>query len=143
MLPTLTCIKHLSEGAALLTGDASDAEEELAAVQGVGVLGEGAGGRVQGTGELFRLVNGDGLEAALGDLGDPEAAVGLTAVRQTGRTLVSDGVEKVIYLLIWNSKVSCVEVMANLHRFKSFCHSTFYQLKRYKKLLGSGIWDIY
>ena len=112
MLPTLTCIKHLSEGAALLTGDASDAEEELAAVQGVGVLGEGAGGSVQGTGELLSLVNGDGLEAALGDLGDPEAAVGLTAVRQTGGTLVSDGVEKVIYLLIWNSKVSCVEVMA-------------------------------
>ena len=90
---TLTCIKHLSEGAALLTGDASDAEEELPAVKGVRVLGEGSGGSVKGTRELLSLVDGDGLEAALGDLRDPEATVGLTAVRQPGGTLVSDQIQ--------------------------------------------------
>ena len=90
---TLTCIKHLSEGAALLTGDASDAEEELPAVQGVRVLGEGSGGSVKGTRELLSLIDGDGLEAALGDLRDPEATVGLTAVSQPGGTLVSDQIQ--------------------------------------------------
>ena len=87
---TLTFVKHLAEGAALLAGDASDAEEELPAVQGVRVLGEGAGGGVQGARELLRLIDRDGLEAALGDLRDPEAAVGLTAVGQAGGALVSD-----------------------------------------------------
>ena len=89
-LPTLTFVKHLSEGAALLTGNASDAEEELAAVQGVSVLGEGPGGGVQGTSELLSLINGDSLEAALGDLGDPEAAVRLSAVGEARGTLVSE-----------------------------------------------------
>ena len=89
-LPTLTFVKHLSEGAALLTGNASDAEEELAAVQGVSVLGEGPGGSVQGTRELLRLINGDSLEAALWDLGDPEAAVRLRAVGEARRALVSE-----------------------------------------------------
>ena len=72
---SLTCIKHLSEGAALLPGDASDAEEELPAVKGVRVLCEGSGGSVQGTRELLSLIDGDGLEAALRDLRDPETTV--------------------------------------------------------------------
>ena len=72
---SLTCIKHLSEGAALLPGDASDAEEELPAVEGVRMLGEGSGGSVKGTRELLSLIDGDGLEAALGDLRDPETTV--------------------------------------------------------------------
>ena len=53
------------------------------------MLGEGSGGSVKGTRELLSLIDGDGLEAALGDLRDPETTVGLTAVRQPGGTLVS------------------------------------------------------
>ena len=84
----LTSIKDLPQGTALLPGDSSNAEEELPAVQGVGVLGEGPGGRVSGTDELLGLVDGDGLEAAVGDLADPEAGVGLLAVGQPRGTLV-------------------------------------------------------
>ena len=84
----LTSIKDLPQGTALLPGDPSNAEEELPAVQGVGVLGEGPGGRVSGTDELLGLVDGDGLEAAVGDLTDPEAGVGLLAVGQPRGTLV-------------------------------------------------------
>ena len=84
----LTSIKDLSQGTALLPGDSSNAEEELPAVQGVGVLGEGPGGGVGGTDELLGLVDGDGLEAAVGDLADPEAGVGLLAVGQPRGTLV-------------------------------------------------------
>ena len=84
----LTSIKDLSQGTALLPGDPSNAEEELPAVQGVGVLGEGPGGRVSGADELLGLVDGDGLEAAVGHLADPEAGVGLLAVGQPRGTLV-------------------------------------------------------
>ena len=84
----LTSIKDLPQGTSLLPGDSSNAEEELPAVQGVGVLGEGPGGRVSGTDELLGLVDGDGLEAAVGDLADPEAGVGLLAVGQPRGTLV-------------------------------------------------------
>merc|ERR1719384_598716 len=46
---------------------------------------------VKRTGKLLSLINGDSLEAALGHLGDPEAAVRLGAVGQARRTLVSVG----------------------------------------------------
>ena len=39
------------------------------------MLGEGSGGSVKGTRELLSLIDGDGLEAALGDLRDPETTV--------------------------------------------------------------------
>ena len=52
------------------------------------MLGEGSGGSVKGTRELLSLIDGDGLEAALRDLRDPETTVGLTAVSQPGGTLV-------------------------------------------------------
>ena len=53
------------------------------------MLGEGSGGGVKGTRKLLSLIDRDGLEAALGDLGDPETTVGLTAVSQPRGTLVS------------------------------------------------------
>ena len=84
----LTSIKDLSQGTALLPGDSSNAEEELPAVQRVGVFSEGSLRRPLGTDELLVLVDEDGVTGTVRDLADPEAAVGDLVVGQTGRTLV-------------------------------------------------------
>ena len=80
--------EDLAQGTALLSWNSSDTEEELPAVEGMGVLGEGALGGPLGTHELLVLVDDDGVGGTVRDLTDPEAAVGDLVVGQTGRTLV-------------------------------------------------------
>ena len=80
--------KDLAKWTPLFPWPPAYAEEELPAVQGMGVLGEGSLGRTFGADELLVLVNDDGVAGAVGDLADPEAAVGDLIVCQAGRALV-------------------------------------------------------
>lgn len=87
----LTSIKDLSQWATLLSGNASNTEEELSAVKRVRVLGESSSWGVSGTDKLLSLINWNGAEAALWHLTDPETGVALSAVGQARGTLISVG----------------------------------------------------
>lgn len=80
--------EDLAQRAALLSGYSAYAEEELPAVQGVSVLGEGSLCSALGAHELLVLVDDDGVTGAVRDLADPQAAVGDLVVRQTWGALV-------------------------------------------------------
>ena len=76
----------------MLPGHSANTEEELPAVQGMGVFGEGSLCRALGTRELLVLVDQDGVAGAVRDLADPQAAMAHLVVGQSGGTLVPESI---------------------------------------------------
>merc|ERR1719427_1919057 len=82
--------EHLAQGTPLLARDAVNAEEELPAVERVGVLGEGAGRPLRRTLELPALVVYDDLFGdTLWHLAHPQAAVRHLVIRQAWGAVVT------------------------------------------------------
>ena len=88
----LTRTEDLAERAALFPGNSSNAEEELSAVQRVGVFSEGSLRCPLGTHELLVFVDKDGVAGAVRDLADPQAAMAHLVIGQSGGTLVPESI---------------------------------------------------